>query len=71
MIRTESPSAVRNAWYTTRSTFSWSLAPVKRATSTLMPLKMLEMKTMTTRKICQATPMPAFPWKPTKLPTST
>ena len=30
-----------------------------------MPVKRDEMKTITTRKICQETPMAAFPAKPT------
>src|SRR5262245_29185785 len=34
-----------------------------------MPMKIDEMKTMTTRKICQDTPIAALPRKPTKLPT--
>ena len=34
-----------------------------------MPVKRELMNTMTTRKICQATPMAAFPAKPTKCPT--
>jgi hypothetical protein len=52
-----------------RSTFSVSSAPAKRATSTLMPVKSEVMKTMTTMKICQATPIAAFPVKPTRCPT--
>src|SRR6185369_6090000 len=62
--------AVRNAWYTVRLTFSSSPAPAKRATSTLMPVNNDEMNTMTTRKICQLTPMAAFALNPTRWPTS-
>ena len=36
-----------------------------------MPVNSEEMKTITTRMICQLTPMAAFPWKPTRWPTST
>ena len=61
----ERVAAVMNAWYTVRFTFSWSPCPVKRATSTPIPVNTEEMKTMTTRKICQETPMAAFPVKPT------
>jgi hypothetical protein len=43
-----------------RSTLSVSSAPANRATSTFMPVNTELMKTMTTRKICQATPMPAL-----------
>ena len=57
---TDSPSAVRNAWYTTRLTFSGSLAPANRATSTPIPLNTELMKTMTTMMICQLTPMAAL-----------
>jgi hypothetical protein len=57
---TESPIAVRNAWYTTRSTLSDSPAPANRATSTLMPVNSDEMNTITTRKICQLTPIAAL-----------
>jgi hypothetical protein len=63
--------AVRNAWYTVRSTFSESPAPAKRETSTLIPENSDEMKTMTTRMICQLTPMAALPVNPTRCPTST
>ena len=38
MTRSEIPMAVRNAWYTVRSTFSSSPAPANRATSTLIPV---------------------------------
>ena len=54
-----------------RLTLSSSPAPAKRATSTLMPVNNEEMKMMTTRMICQLTPMAAFPLKPTRFPTST
>ena len=56
---------MRKAWYTVRFTVSESFCPVKRATSTPMPVNTEEMKTMTTRKICHDTPMAAFPLKPT------
>ena len=57
----DSASAVRNAWYTVRLTLSWSLAPAARDTSTPMPVNNELMKTMTTRKICQLTPIAALP----------
>ena len=57
---TERKIEVRNACWTTRLTLSASPAPVKRATSTPMPEYNDAMKTMTTRKICQLTPMAAF-----------
>ena len=41
-------------------TLSGSLAPAKRATSTAMPVNSELMKTMTTRMICQLTPMAAL-----------
>ena len=44
-----------------RLTLSGSFWPVKRATSTPMPVKTDEMKTITTRKICHDTPMAALP----------
>ena len=69
MMNSEIPIAVRNAWYTVRSTLSASPAPAKRATSTLIPMNNDEMKAMTTMKICHATPMAAFPAYPTRLPT--
>ena len=53
--------AVRNAWYTVRSTLSGSPAPAKRATSTLMPVNSELMKMMTTMMSCHATPMAALP----------
>src|SRR5688572_18296530 len=62
--------AVRKAWYTVRSTLSESPAPANRDTSTLMPEKSDEMKTMTTRMICHLTPMAALPVHPTRCPTS-
>jgi hypothetical protein len=42
-----------------------SSAPANRATSTLIPVKIDEMKTTTTRKICQLTPMAALAVYPT------
>jgi len=39
------------AWYTVRSTVARSPAPVKRATSTLIPVKMEPMKMNTAMKI--------------------
>ena len=36
-----------------------------------MPVKTDMMKTIVTIQICDATPMPALPWKPTKWPTIT
>jgi hypothetical protein len=54
-----------------RFTFSSSPAPTKRATSTAIPENSEEMKTMTTRKIWNDTPMAALAWYPTRLPTST
>ena len=69
--RKESASAVMNAWYTVRSTFSSSPAPANRATSTLMPVNSDMMKTMTTMKIWLETPIAALPVKPTNWPTST
>src|SRR6185369_914007 len=63
-------TAVRNAWYTVRLTFSSSPAPAKRATSTLIPVNNDEIKTITTRNTCQLTPIAAFALNPTRLPTS-
>ncbi len=56
---------MRNACWTTRLTFCGSQAPVKRATSTPIPEYSDAMKTMTTRKICQLTPIAAFAVYPT------
>ena len=53
------------ACWTTRLTFSGSPAPENRATSTPIPEYSDAMKTMTTRKICQLTPMAAFEVYPT------
>ena len=64
-MTSESATAVRNAWYTVLFTRSVSPAPAKRAISTLMPVKTEEMNTITTRKICQLTPMAALAAKPT------
>jgi hypothetical protein len=61
----ERKDAVRKAWKTVRFTASGSLAPAKRATSTPIPVKMELRNTTTTRKICQDTPMAAFPTYPT------
>jgi hypothetical protein len=71
MMKTEMPMAVRNAWYTARSTLSGSLAPANRATSTLMPMKSELMKMITTMMSCHATPIAALPRYPTRCPTST
>jgi hypothetical protein len=46
-------------------------APANRATSTLMPVNSDMMNTITMMKIWLATPIAAFPVKPTKFPTST
>ena len=55
------PTAVMKAWYTVRFTLASSPAPVNRATSTLIPVNREVMKTITTRKICHATPIAALP----------
>jgi hypothetical protein len=44
-------------------------APTYRDTRTLIPMNIDDRKTMTTRKICQLTPIAAFAVKPTRLPT--
>ena len=62
----QSASAARKAWYTVRLTFSRSLAPAKRATSTPIPLNTDMTNTITTMKIWIATPMAALPAYPTK-----
>ena len=59
--RPHSASAARNAWYAVRLTFSGSLAPAKRATSTAMPLNTDITNAITTMKIWIATPIAALP----------
>jgi hypothetical protein len=54
-----------------RLTRSASFAPANLATSTPMPVNSELMNTITTRKICQLTPIAALPVYPTKWPTST
>src|SRR5213080_3435051 len=59
--RPHSARAARNAWYAVRLTFSGSLAPAKRATSTAMPLNTDITNAITTIKIWIATPIAALP----------
>ena len=50
-----------------RFTLSSSPAPAKRETSTLIPVKSEEMKTITMMKIWYETPMAAFAVKPIEM----
>ena len=61
MITTAMNTAVRNAWYTVSSARRSSPAPTARATSTLIPVKIEEMNTITMSPICMLTPIAAFP----------
>ena len=63
---TDITTASRKACEAARLTPAASSAPAKRAISTPIPLNSDARNTMTTKKSCRPTPIPALPAKPTK-----